>query len=93
MIEAVRTKSAKEIWEIALGDLQVQVSKPNYRTWFSKTVGLSCDEGICHRRTEHVCGGIPEKNQLFNRKSSAAVSSDIRLSSVNQDTTHQKRLK
>jgi chromosomal replication initiator protein len=31
----------KEIWEIALGDLQVQVSKPNFRTWFSKTVGLS----------------------------------------------------
>ena len=34
-------RSPKEIWEIALGDLQVQVSKPNFRTWFSKTVGLS----------------------------------------------------
>ena len=31
----------KEIWEIALGELQVQVSKPNFRTWFSKTIGLS----------------------------------------------------
>jgi chromosomal replication initiator protein len=34
-------RTPKEIWEIALGDLQVQVSQPNYRTWFSKTVGLS----------------------------------------------------
>jgi len=33
--------SAKEIWEAALGDLQVQVSKPNYRTWLEKTVGVS----------------------------------------------------
>ncbi len=35
------SRTPKEIWEIALGDLQVQVSKPNYRTWFSKTIGLS----------------------------------------------------
>ncbi|MHB8104379.1 MAG: DnaA N-terminal domain-containing protein, partial [Dehalococcoidales bacterium] len=34
-------RTPKEIWDIALGDLQVQVSKPNYRTWFSKTIGLS----------------------------------------------------
>lgn len=31
----------QEIWETALGELQVQVSKPNYRTWFGKTTGLS----------------------------------------------------
>ncbi|MDO8568516.1 MAG: chromosomal replication initiator protein DnaA [Dehalococcoidales bacterium] len=31
----------QEIWEAALGDIQLQVSKPNYRTWFEKTVGLS----------------------------------------------------
>ena len=33
--------SAQEIWKAALGELQVQVSKPNYRTWLEKTVGLS----------------------------------------------------
>jgi len=32
--------SAKEIWEAALGELQIQVSKPNYRTWLEKTTGL-----------------------------------------------------
>ena len=34
-------RSAREIWEAALGELQIQVSKPNYRTWLGKTVGLS----------------------------------------------------
>jgi len=35
------TRTPQEIWETALGELQLQVSKPNYRTWFSKTTGLS----------------------------------------------------
>lgn len=34
-------RSAREIWEAALGELQIQVNKPNYRTWLEKTVGLS----------------------------------------------------
>ncbi len=34
-------KSAQEIWEATLGELQIQFSKPNYRTWLEKTVGLS----------------------------------------------------
>jgi len=33
-------RSAQEIWETALGELQIQVTKPNYRTWLEKTVGL-----------------------------------------------------
>jgi chromosomal replication initiator protein len=33
-------KKAQEIWEAALGELQVQVSKSNYRTWLSNTAGL-----------------------------------------------------
>lgn len=38
----VATKTAQEIWEIALNEIQAhQVSKTNYRTWFSKTIGLS----------------------------------------------------
>lgn len=34
-------RSAHEIWETALGELQIQVTKPNYRTWLEKTEGLS----------------------------------------------------
>jgi chromosomal replication initiator protein len=41
VMKSNNTRTPKEIWEIALGDMQVQVSKPNFRTWFSKTVGLS----------------------------------------------------
>jgi len=37
----LEARSAQEIWEAALGDLQLQVSKPNYKTWLKKTVGLS----------------------------------------------------
>ena len=37
----MRVRSAQEIWETALGELQIEVNKPNYRTWLSKTVGLS----------------------------------------------------
>jgi chromosomal replication initiator protein len=39
-MESTRVRTPQEIWETALGELQVQVSKPNFRTWFSKTSGL-----------------------------------------------------
>jgi chromosomal replication initiator protein len=39
-MESTRTRTPQEIWETALGELQVQVSKANYRTWLSKTVGI-----------------------------------------------------
>ncbi len=37
----MRPRSAQKIWETALGELQIQVNKANYRTWLKKTVGLS----------------------------------------------------
>ncbi|MDI6814747.1 MAG: chromosomal replication initiator protein DnaA, partial [Dehalococcoidales bacterium] len=37
----MRAGSAQQIWEAALGELQIQVNKPNYRTWLEKTIGLS----------------------------------------------------
>ena len=39
------TRTPQEIWEAALGELQIQVSKPNYRTWFEKTIGLDYQDG------------------------------------------------
>jgi len=38
----VDARSAQEIWEAALGELQIQVNKSNYKTWLGKTIGLSC---------------------------------------------------
>jgi chromosomal replication initiator protein len=37
----VRARTAQEIWETALGELQLQVSKANYRTWLEKARGIS----------------------------------------------------
>jgi chromosomal replication initiator protein len=37
----LKTRTAQEIWDTALGELQLQVSKANYRTWLEKTRGLS----------------------------------------------------
>ena len=37
----IEPRSAQQIWETALGELQIQVNKPNYRTWLEKTTGLS----------------------------------------------------
>ncbi|MBN1643979.1 MAG: chromosomal replication initiator protein DnaA [Dehalococcoidales bacterium] len=38
-------RSAPEIWEAALGQLQIEVSKANFHTWLSKTRGLSFQDG------------------------------------------------
>jgi len=37
----MEARSPQQIWKAALGELQIQVNKPNYRTWLEKTVGLS----------------------------------------------------
>ena len=37
----MEARPAQEIWETALGELQLQITKPNYRTWLAKTAGLS----------------------------------------------------
>ncbi len=45
-------KSALEIWETALGELELQINKSNYRTWFEKTSGLSY-------QGDHFVVGVP----------------------------------
>ena len=34
-------RSTQELWEAALGEIQLQVNRPNYRTWFRETKGVS----------------------------------------------------
>jgi chromosomal replication initiator protein len=48
----MEARSAQEIWETALGELQLQVTKPNYRTWLEKTTGLSY-------QNNHFVVGVP----------------------------------
>ena len=33
----------KALWEAALGQLQLQVTRPNYETWLRDTIGVSLD--------------------------------------------------
>ncbi len=41
----IETRSSRQIWETALGELQIQVNKSNYRTWLAKTIGVSHQDG------------------------------------------------
>jgi chromosomal replication initiator protein len=41
-----RLESAKEIWQSALGKLQIQISKANYTTWLGDSQGLSCHDNV-----------------------------------------------
>jgi chromosomal replication initiator protein len=79
----IRPRTPQEIWETALGELQVQVSKTNYRTWFSKTTGLSFQDkqfviGVPHTFAAEYL----EKNQraLIEKVITALTSQDVRVS-------------
>ena len=65
------TKSAAEVWQSALGELQLQVARANYQTWLKDTKGLS------YRNGEFVVG-VPS---IF-----AAEWLDKRLSSLVKKT-------
>jgi len=39
-------ESAREIWQSALGKLQIQVSKANYTTWLGDSQGLNCRDNV-----------------------------------------------
>jgi chromosomal replication initiator protein len=91
-MEPIKPRTPQEIWEIALGDLQVQVSKPNFRTWFSKTIGLS------YKDNEFIIG-VPntfaaeylEKNQrsLIEKSLTGLTAPDVRVAfQVNGHTHH-----
>jgi chromosomal replication initiator protein len=38
--------SPQNLWEIALSQLQLQVTRPNYETWLKDTVGVRFDNGL-----------------------------------------------
>ncbi len=81
-MESARAHSPQEIWETTLGELQVQVSKANYRTWLNKTIGLSY-------RDKTFVIGVPntfaaeylEKNQrsLIEKALGGLTVSDVRV--------------
>lgn len=85
-----RARSAAEIWEAALGELQIQVNKANYRTWLQQTIGLSYQDG-------QFIIGVPntfvaeylERNQrsLIERTLAGLTNSDTRIQFQVQPTS------
>lgn len=59
-------KSAKEIWEAALGELQLQVNKPNYDTWLKDTTGVSYRGDIFVVGVPNVFVAEWLKNRLYS---------------------------
>ena len=41
----MRDRSPRSVWETALGQLELQVTRPNFETWLRNTVGLDLHEG------------------------------------------------
>jgi chromosomal replication initiator protein len=42
----VKLEKAQQVWERALGELQIEVSKANYATWLKNSRGISCEEDV-----------------------------------------------
>ncbi|MDD5190673.1 MAG: chromosomal replication initiator protein DnaA [Dehalococcoidales bacterium] len=78
----MNNRPAQELWETALGELQVEVNKANFYTWFQKTRGVSFADGI-------FTIGVPntfvaeylEKNQysLIEKVLTGVLHADVRL--------------
>jgi chromosomal replication initiator protein len=78
----MEVESAKQIWETALGELQIQVSKHNYQTWLEKTSGLGCrDNQFVVRVPNAFVAEYLDKNQrsLIERTLIRLTRRDIRV--------------
>ena len=42
---ALRDRSPQALWETALGQLELQVTRPNFDTWLRNTAGLEMEDG------------------------------------------------
>ena len=75
-------RSAQEIWETALGELQVEVNKANFYTWFQKTTGISYEDGrfVIGAPNTFVAEYL-ERNQhsLIEKVLTGIVRSDVKL--------------
>jgi chromosomal replication initiator protein len=59
-------KEPKDIWEAALGELQVQVSKPNYDTWLKDTKGIRYESELFTVATPNTFAAEWLQNRLLS---------------------------
>jgi chromosomal replication initiator protein len=75
-------RSPQLIWESALGELQIQVNKPNFDTWLKKTTGLSFEDGeFCIAVPSTFVAEYLEQNQrsLVEKVLAGILHKDVRV--------------
>ena len=92
-MELNRPRTPQDIWETALGEIQVQVSRTNFRTWFSRTTGLSFQDNQFVIGVPHTFAAeYLERNQraLIEKVLAGLTSVGVRLSfQVNGQGSHE----
>lgn len=90
-IREMDSKNPQEIWEAALGELQFQVSKPNFRTWFSKTSGLNyeCNKFIIGLPNTFVAEYLDRNQRLLIEKVLSSITHEEVQVQFQVDTNQQ----
>lgn len=62
-------RSAREIWETALGQLQIQVTRVNYDTWLKDTTGVTFEDDlfVVGAATAFACEWLEKRMQTMIR--------------------------
>ena len=92
LLERNKLRPAQEIWEAALGELQVQVSKPNYNTWLKDTTGVSYQDNllVIGAPNAFVIEGLKKSLLPLIAKTLASITSrDITVQFVITDTDQE----
>jgi chromosomal replication initiator protein len=71
----MKARTAQDIWEAALGELQIQVNKANYQTWLKDTHGVSYVNGqfVVGVPTEFVAEWLARRLHSLVKKSLIGV--------------------
>ena len=77
-------RSAQQIWETALGELEIEVNRANYNTWLSGTVGLRYTKPVVDGDTLTIKGRVTETKA---EESGTRVSLEMRIENQNGDMT------
>ncbi|HXX59467.1 MAG TPA: chromosomal replication initiator protein DnaA [Dehalococcoidales bacterium] len=78
----MNVRTAPEIWETALGELQLEVNRINFQTWFYNTTGVCFENGIFTVGVPNTfIGEYLEKNQksLIERTLAGILQSNVNL--------------
>lgn len=79
----MRDRSPQRLWETALGQLELQVTKPNFDTWLRSTIGLRLDGGelVVGAPTDFAIEWLRSRmSPLINRTVSQLAAGEVSVS-------------